>query len=201
MHHYPLGTEEWCRDGEQRDAGAGERPMRTSHKEGGAGGTSPRRKVFLWLFQPRASRTVRARTAAVKVEVPTGRTTLTACPAGTPAPARSPAWILPHGLPRALPHALLRWVGEGSTETPAASGLLRARSSGGSPANSADDPPASLRRCAALLDSRTRRVQRDRSAVWVLGPQAEEILGGTCNATQKARRETTMPGSPQGGWA
>jgi hypothetical protein len=176
-------------------------PMHESWDQGGAGGTSPRPKVFLRLLQPAASRPVSASPAAVKVEVPTGRTTLTACPVGTPAPVTT-AGLTPPSSPPSRPPSQppARPLG-GQPRLPAASGLLRARSAGGSSANSADDPPASLRRCAALLDSRTRRVQRDRQAVWVLGPRAEEILGGTCNATQKARRETTMPGSPQGGWA
>src|SRR4051812_34199742 len=100
--------------------------------EGGAGGTSPRLKVFLRLLQSAASRTVRARTAAVKVERPTGRTTLTACSVGTPASVtpvgRDLSADLLRPLLRSLLRALLRGVWEGSGLAGALSGLLRARS-------------------------------------------------------------------------
>ena len=172
-------------------------PMHESWDQGGAGGTSPRPKVFLWLFQPRASRSVSASTAAVKVELPTGRTTLTACPAGTPAPApvataglTSPS--SPPSRPPSQPPA--RPLG-GQPRLPAASGLLRARSAGGSSANSADDPPASLRRCAAVLGRRAGTLQGDRAGARLSGPPHEDMRGGTCDAPQTARRETTVPWS------
>ena len=172
-------------------------PMHESWDQGGAGGTSPRPKVFLWLFQPRASRSVSASTAAVKVELPTGRTTLTACPAQTSAPVAT-AGLTPPSFPPSRPPSQPPTRGEGGEPwLPAASGLLRARSAGGSPAKSADDPPASLRRCAAVLERRTATLRRDRAGARLSGPPHEDMRGGTCVAPQTARRETTVPWSPR----